>query len=452
MTDQPTADASATRAFFVDMIVRDIDVSGAMLDLIDNAVDAAQSQQADESLNGFHVEINFDEDHFLIEDNCGGIDLDTARHYAFRFGRASDYNPPSRIGQFGIGMKRAVFRLGNFFRVESATQEHRFEIEVDARAWREGSGAWEFPMAIQNNTGGTTGTRVEVRELHENVKVLLAQNQFQNSLLGEIADRYRDVVRNGFAISVNHKPAEMRILELLHGSGIAPEHKNYELESNGHSVRMRIIAGIGPRRQPATDSGWYIYCNGRLVIRADRTLLTGWGTAEPGGRGIPAWHDQYRRFRGYIFFESDHVSALPWTTTKTEIDKSSDVYIHALVHMRSLIRRYATFTNELGRERSQVEDLSGSDLVLPAQISDALARAALTKLDQIPRIVPAGSFTVPERVTHPRPTTPPRPNTTSIQFSVLSSEVNELKKALGLRSNREVGEAAFERLYEEEIG
>ena len=125
MTDGLAADASATRAFFVDMLVRDIGVDGAILDLIDNAVDAADAQAGtDGSLDGFYVDVKLEPDRFEIHDNCGGIEIETAQRYAFRFGRAPGFNPDSRIGEFGIGMKRAVFRLGRKFLVDLVHREH----------------------------------------------------------------------------------------------------------------------------------------------------------------------------------------------------------------------------------------------------------------------------------------------------------------------------------------
>lgn len=54
---EATADASATRSFFVDMLIRDISVEGAVLDLIDNAVDAYQNSVSAGSLAPHFVEV-----------------------------------------------------------------------------------------------------------------------------------------------------------------------------------------------------------------------------------------------------------------------------------------------------------------------------------------------------------------------------------------------------------
>ena len=425
------------------MLVRDIGVDGAILDLIDNAVDAAYAHQTpDGRLDHAHIDVTLDPERFEISDNCAGIEIHRAQHYAFRFGRARDFNPGTRIGEFGIGMKRAVFRLGSNFRVVSSTAETQFVVDVDVNQWREQEGDWTFPMEIADTPADEAGTTVEVWNLREGVRELFGQESYAQGMLLEVADRYSEAIKEGLRISLNREPADLRVHELLLGSGIAPEHQNEELVTDGQRVGLRIIAGIGPDRRPVAESGWYVYCNGRLVLGADRTALTGWGTGEPGGPDVPAWHNQYARFRGFVFFTSDSPAALPWTTTKTEIDASSDVYRNAVSRMRSVIRRFATFTNELDSERDRHELGEGRT---PQHIKSALENAQLKLASE----VPIAKFKVPERDTSPIP--PPGPRTTNIQFRAESSRVDELKEALDLSTNRQVGEEAFERLYDEEI-
>jgi len=444
VTEQILANASATRGFFVDMLVRDISVDGAILDLIDNAVDAALNQSTKDNLEGYRIEVDISTDRFTIQDNCGGISIDTARNYAFRFGRPQGFTPQTQIGQFGIGMKRGIFRLGKNFKVDSSTDTTRFIVSVDVDQWRESEGEqWTFPMSIEDELHSEAGTIVEVRNLHSHVAQLFSQEYYPNRMRNEVKERYGQLSKKGLEIVLNKEPANMPPYELLSGSGISPEHHEYTRESEGHPVNVRIIAGIGPPRRPVTESGWYVYCNGRLVVKADRTELTGWGTNDPDGEdGPPAWHPQYNRFRGFVFFSSAHPSALPWTTTKTEIDKTANVYRNALQRMQSIIKQYASFTNNLKLEYEQ-------DGPTAQPIQDALANASLTKVSSIGQ----GKFTVPDRSkTTPIPSTPESSKTTSIQFHVEKSRVDKVKKALNLATNRQVGERAFDRLYKEEIG
>ena len=445
MTEQILANASATRGFFVDMLVRDISVDDAILDLIDNAVDAADANSMKDSLEGYRIDVTIDSDRFLIEDNCGGIPTKIARDYAFRFGRPKEFKPNTKIGEFGIGMKRAFFRLGQAFMVDSSTEEARFSVNVDIEQWREEEGEWTFPMSVQDDPLEEAGTRIEVRNLHEYVRNLFSQKSYSRRMRLDAMERYAQDIRRGLEIVMNKEPVDMAQHELLSGSGIAPEHWSENLKSRGHPVELRIIAGIGPERRPVIESGWYVYCNGRLVLKADRTKITGWGTGDPDGEtgGITAWHPQYARFRGFVFFISDYPSSLPWTTTKTEIDETADIYRHALRRMQSIITRYAKFTNDLKSERQGFEESDGTG---PRPIQNALDKEEFQQTNS----VPLGKFKVPDPSS--APSIPEGPKTTRVQFHADRIRVDELKDALNLDTNRQVGERAFDRLYKEEIG
>lgn len=448
MTEQIQANASATRGFFVDMLVRDISVNGAILELIDNAIDAAVAASEADELSGYRIEVEVTPSRFTVMDNCGGIPVAIAENYAFRFGRPQGFTPHTQIGYFGIGMKRAIFRLGKNFKVDSSTSEERFIVNVDVDQWQaDENNHWTFPMSIEDRVGNGSGTTVEVWNLHENVVQLFSRENYPVRLRNEVKERYEQLSKRGLEIVLNNEPASMSPYEILSGSGITPEHQEYALESNGHPVSVRIVAGIGPPRRPVSESGWYIYCNGRLAVKADRTDMTGWGTSEPeGGSGSPAWHPQYSRFRGFVFFSSDHPSALPWTTTKTGVDVTSDVYRKTLQHMQSIIIKFANFTNNLSQERELFEEESDSTA---QPIQEALNRAQYAQVDD----VTTGKFGIPDRERTPAsPSVPVSPKTTSIQFRAEISRVEEIKKTLRLSTNRQVGERAFEYLYEEEIG
>ena len=94
------------------------------------------------------------------------------------------------------------------------------------------------------------------------------------------------------------------------------------------SVTIKVIAGIAPKGFPK-NAGWYVYCNGRLVVFADQTSLTVWGED-----GVRNYHPSLAFFRGFVFFESQELGELPWNTTKTNVDSSSKYYIYAKTMMR----------------------------------------------------------------------------------------------------------------------
>lgn len=101
--------ANPTREFFVNMLVRDILLKQAIIELIDNSIDGARTIKKDNDFTGLKIAVDFDGDSFCIRDNCGGIPLDVAQEYAFRFGRPKEKETGNNetTGIFGIGMKPA---------------------------------------------------------------------------------------------------------------------------------------------------------------------------------------------------------------------------------------------------------------------------------------------------------------------------------------------------------
>lgn len=447
MAELVQADATATKKFFVDMLVRDIGVDAAILDLVDNSVDAARAAAVDVSdLSQFRVEVKIDKDEFTIEDNCGGISIPTATHYAFRFGRDPEYTPDpnAKIGEFGIGMKRAVFRLGRRFTVDSSTKESRFVTDVNIEEWREEPGPWQFPMDISQSPKDEAGTKIVVSGLRDSVSESFAGINYTDGIAANVAERHNEPLRAGLQIIVNLEPVSAGLHTVLEGPGVKAEHTEIPLVSGGHHVNLRIVAGIGSRRGRAGESGWYVYCNGRLVLKADKTEVTGWGLEEPDATSgaPPAWHQQYQRFRGFVFFTSDFPGALPWTTTKDEIDESSDVYVHARAKMGDMIRKFAKYTTEQKKERELFNETSGQT---KKHIEDAVEASKPVDVND----VQPGEFKVPDIVE--QPTTPLGPTMTEIRFRAPELQVEELMEALDLRSKRQVGEMAFERFYTKEI-
>src|SRR4051812_30676793 len=113
--DDGFIDARPTKRFFVRMLVRDIELVPAIVDLVDNSVDGAKriTEPGENRFEGLEVRLTISPERFEIVDTCGGIPLELAQRYAFRFGRPDDVDSAEgEVGQFGVGMKRALFKLG----------------------------------------------------------------------------------------------------------------------------------------------------------------------------------------------------------------------------------------------------------------------------------------------------------------------------------------------------
>lgn len=151
--------ANPSRAFFVRMLTRDIATLDCIFDLIDNSIDGAwhhagvnpSSLVADSALANYSVDVSIDATTFRIRDNCGGITLDDAVKYAFTFGRDPEQDADGySVGVYGIGMKRAVFKLGDDVRVRSTCEGDdpaSFEVPINVGEWvAERTHDWDFDL------------------------------------------------------------------------------------------------------------------------------------------------------------------------------------------------------------------------------------------------------------------------------------------------------------------
>jgi hypothetical protein len=193
-------------------------------------------------------------------------------------------------------------------------------------------------------------------------------------------------------------------------------------------VKIRVVAGLGDVGVP-TASGWYIYCNDRLVVEGDQSDVTGWGTLS-----IPKWHVDYVMFRGIVFMDSVETIKLPLTTTKKGIDATSDVYKSALSIMRDAMSNIIPFlkqVTQLGSEANEYRKLLGEQetkiTVVEMKNKDITA-------------VPARKFVSPvidsELLAEKK-------DTVRISYSVKKDSANAVKYHSGMKSFKEVGEYTF---------
>lgn len=420
-TQNKKIDASPTKDFFIYMLTRDIDVKPAIVELIDNSIDGAKRIRPDKNYKELFIKIEMSKNRFVIEDNCGGIDIKTAQTYAFKFGRPANREKESSAfftGIFGIGMKRALFKLGNKFEIISTTNTEHFELEVDVNEWlKDEEWNFQFNKAETELQNAEIGTKIIVEDLNTDIVAKFESELFINSLIDYI-QRYRTVeAENGLRIEVNNINIDYGKERLLESSDIQPY--NFKIKDTQGTVT--IVAGITEKGEPS-KAGWYIYCNGRLVVYADKTSLTGWGD------GIRGYHNSLAEFRGYVYFESKELLALPWNTTKTGVDTSNRLYIIAVQKMREAMSQIFKLIDEMKR-KYDVNDLKELDFIKKSDEQEL----TYSKIAGINRNV---DFNIKE----PKQVIP----MTKIIFSKPTVEVDKVKDNMGERTNKAVGERLFE--------
>ena len=437
---KPQIDAMPTKTFFVDMLIKDIPLERAVLDLVDNCIDGAKRLRPEEQpdFSGLSVTLSLNAERFEIRDNCGGFDIETATNYAFRFGRparakSTDYS----IGQFGVGMKRALFKFGRYFEVHSTTRNQRWSMKVDVDDWEENP-HWHFDFdEIEedlDNPEGECGTHILVERLRPEVASRFPQPYFHRLLSEMIRSHQRQFLVWGLAIDFEGTHLTNTDLRMRSGGQFSPaiEEVTFE-EDSDEPIAVRIVVGIG--ESVPSKAGWYIVCNGRVVLSADRSEETGWDTVAEQKDGIPKYHNQYARFRGVIFFNCRSSRKLPWNTTKTGLDASSPIWLAVFPKMLDHTRTTINFLNALDDE---IEEYGQSS----APLLGALARE--TSAQEVEKFQGAKAFSWNRE---PRA---PGPKFTKIQYSREQTKIRALRLALGVGSAKAVGEATFDMIYKEQ--
>ena len=118
-----------------------------------------------------------------------------------------------------------------------------------------------------------------------------------------------------------------------------------------NGVAVRQVVGVGPR--DPYDAGWYVFCNGRMILRADQSEVTGWG--EPNIERLPRYHNDFAWFRGCVFFDSRDPAALPWNTTKDGVDQDSGLYRSVKSQMVVMMGPVLQFLREVVNEQDPHE-------------------------------------------------------------------------------------------------
>jgi hypothetical protein len=431
--------AHPEKRLFISLLTRDISLVDAFLDLVDNSVNAALKSAnfiGDTSadyirlLNAptqprYNIYITFDDDTVTVKDNCGGISAESAQNSIFVFGAASqDSHDDDRLSVYGIGLKRAMFKLGNKIDMTSDHAEGGFSLDLNVPDWEnDHRQPWRFDIDTRPpSDAGATALRVT--QLHPSVVSRLRNPTFLSDLRIRIGRAYSFFISRVVRIFVNGDSVGAEEAQV--SSHKATE--SFDLEG----VSVAITAGLGaPKngRYASETAGWNIYCNGRAVIVFDKSPLTGWGV----DGYLPSFQPKHRPFVGIVFFTSDNPELLPWTTTKLGVNPDNIVWQRALQRMADVGRQVTGFLdNRYGEDGTSISMDDLAMAVGPAErVVPAISNRPVTFVQPKPRIV----------------------KDPSVQFTVDRRKLAAVKEAIGRpsMSNGDAGKYTFDYFYDNEV-
>lgn len=400
--------AQPTKRFFVSMLTRDIALEDAVLDLLDNCIDGVvrsthPSNSTKTPYKGFHAKITMNTKQFLIQDNCGGMSRDTLTK-AFRMGRIDQVGTgAATVGMYGIGMKRAMFKLGTASEVASRTKDFGFRVVITPR-WMDDPDDWTLPVtAVPASDKLSMGTRISVTTLRPDVAARFDEKQdnFIRDFRSMLAAHFALIMAKGFSVWINDVEVKPEKFTLLVDTGDdtrigEPKLRPYVFIGEIDGVKIEIFAGLYRSlptdqeieadeevRASRDEAGWTIVCNDRVVLHNDKTRMTGWGEA-----GVPSFHGQFMSFSGVVIMRATSPWNLPLTTTKRGIDASSNVYSMTKDFMREATKAFTSFTNKWKRSPEERTALYRASPALDlSAIRAQVATYKMTATKKVPKAV-----------------------------------------------------------------
>lgn len=453
-----------TKSFFTTNLTRDIELQDAILDLLDNCVDGITRMQkrkpsSADPYSHYWAHITFDKSQFSIEDNCGGIPPGIAYEHAFVFGRDPERAVDGgTVGVYGIGMKRAIFKMGCRASVLSQHAKNESLTVTIPEDW-ERRDRWEFPCKATGKVLNELGTRIVVEKLHDNIADEFSnRTNFQNRLSRAIKQYYGRIIAKGFGVTVNGVAIDHEDFRLLVPKGYlagkrlpktSEQIMPYIFDGDFGGVQVDLVCGFyqpiqGDEvdefdesvKRSADNAGWTLSCNDRVVVYNDKSELTGWGTS-----GVPRYHGQFRTFAGLVQFKSSDPSLLPMHTTKRGIDANSQIFLQVREYMRIGMGNFTSFTNRWKSDDRVVKAFAGTELATLDQIEEH----ATPLLRKVRNRDSARQY-------NPSLPQPPSENPTrQIKFSRPQRQIRTVAKFFDIDPDEvsAVGEAAFEYAYDE---
>ncbi|MGH7814652.1 MAG: ATP-binding protein [Candidatus Binataceae bacterium] len=383
--------------------------------------------------------------------------------YAFRMGRPKHIPAVEHgsVGVYGIGMKRAVFKMGRRALISTQHRRQSYEVEVTPE-WMDNDAGWSLPVRAAKKPAAQDGTTIVIGELYGGISQRFSADAhaFKSDLERLISTHYAFIIDKGFSVKVNKDVVKPRPTQLIfakskdqrRGNLIQPYIFRTETPDG---VKVFLAVGFTrpiPSEEEAAnateetkysslDAGWTVLCNDRAVLYCDRSELTGWGEA-----GVPRYHNQFIAISGIVDFRSDDLSKLPTTTTKRGIDASSSLYLQIKNKMREGMSLFTDYTNKWkGRADESRKQI---DAGTPLSFEQIKAEAKNLKFKTLKKSVPRGEQYKPSLPLPPTLASSKR----RIAFTKSDSEVRQVGDFLFDDPERDpsvVGERCFDLMLKE---
>jgi hypothetical protein len=354
-------------------IATDIDLKRGILELVDDAIDEYQIRHK----SNLKVELRFDVKNKTLsyEDDVGGIKEDNMS-MVIQPGGTTRTPSQETIGEFGLGLKRAIVALSTEAEVISRFGSlDTFKIIVDdswiaSRSWK----IRKYKLTPDIQRGSTV---INVTKLKFDINPQIVSEI--RTLLGQT---YGLLLSTNLTVWVDGDPIEPIRFD---GWSYPPEGRHprtYKtiIKISGRKVNVDITVGLMLKSHPAGEYGFDIYCNNRLILKDYKAPEIGFMT-NLLGRPHPAisW------FRGIVRITGQNQD-MPWNSTKSGFDFANPVVSTLKANLLKLSKPYTRLSRRFdGDSQAQIVPYSKGTI----EIIDLTAKQEFTlRPDQMPSIPP----------------------------------------------------------------
>lgn len=428
-------DATPTKRLFIKILSRDISVKACILDLIDNSVDAYIRNGITDRRE---IRLNISKDKFEILDNCGGIEYNFLKSTVFRFGAEIQRDKPT-LGIYGIGMKRAILKMGKKILMETDDGKSYCKIDLDVNKWCK-SDDWKIPFEYFKSSRLSPGkkpyTKIVVTDLYDNIVEKFNLDSFINSIKEAIHITYAFFITNNIDFYLNN---DVKIKPFVIEARSDELYKPTKHKETSEGVDFEIICFIDPKegrtKMELGKRGWNIFFNKRLILAEDTTGITGWTGAK---EDLPKYHSIYNEFRGIVFINSEDPSRLPLNTSKTGLDTETSIYDYI---RNKMIKTSRPLINYLSKKYNEEKDTLDEieEKVVAEEESKTIEKEEAVEANYVPldEIEVGSEFKAPEKQK-------PKIKMSNIYYKRPEKLVKKVKQNLKAYSLKEVGEKTFD--------
>jgi hypothetical protein len=413
-----------TKTLFIDVLTRDLDLHACIMDLLDNSIDSYKRHGIETRQE---IKITLSNEKFEIYDSCGGIEKEILLNQAFVFGAEKITRDKKTIGLFGIGMKRAIFKIGKKIDIVSNDSKYLNSLKIDVEKWKNDKNIWDFEAnsTISQSNSPKGFTRITITDLLEITKIMFMSNSFIEKLKDQIHIMYTIFIKDHVDIFINGIKIIPFDLEITFDNNYKPARHKEIFED----VEIDIICGIEPHKgrtiKETGRRGWNVFINDRLILSDDTSTITGWDAL----KGLlPNYHQIYNEFRGLVFLSSNDPFKLPLNTKKDGLNMESMVYHFMLKNMVNTARPVINhLTKKYDAQKLLSDNIEDSILSQPVESTEKVDLNSL----------PSGNivFTAP---------TQKLKLTTTISYQKTTEIVAKVRNHLGVKTNNQVGVKTFD--------